>query len=192
MKKLTAPILVFLSLALFGCGKKPTSVPPPTAEAVAAFAEAAFNGEAQLVAEALKAGMPVDQKEVNGNTALMLASFNGQTEAIKILLNAGADINLCDAKGRTALMFAASGPYPSAVKLLLEKGAQINATDAVDHFTALMFAAAEGQSQVADILLEHGADPKRKDKDNDTAAKFARDRKFTALADRLQALIDKP
>ena len=45
---------------------------------------------------------------------------------------------------------------------------------------------------VVDILLEHGADPKMKDKDNDTAANFARNRGFTDLAQKLQALIDKP
>ena len=192
MHKLTALIPVFLSLALYGCEKKPAPVPPPTAEAVAAFAEAAFNGEAQQVAAALKDGMPVDQKEENGNTPLMLASFEGHVETMKILLNAGADVNLCDSKGRTALMFAASGPYPSAVKLLLEKGADIHATDQDEHFTALMFAAAEGLSPVVDILLAAGADPKMKDVDGDTAAKFARDRGFPQLADKLQTLIDKP
>jgi len=55
-----------------------------------------------------------------------------------------------------------------------------------------MFAAAEGLDPVVDILLKHGADPKMKDKDNDTAAKFARDRGFTGLAEKLQALIDAP
>jgi ankyrin repeat protein len=55
-----------------------------------------------------------------------------------------------------------------------------------------MFAAAEGLSPVVDILLEAGADPRLKDKDDDTAASFARQRGFTALADRLQALTEVP
>ncbi|NOU35765.1 MAG: ankyrin repeat domain-containing protein [Kiritimatiellaceae bacterium] len=185
--------LLALSVALSGCKKKPEPVlPPPTAEAIAAFAEAAFNGNTAQVSAALKTGMPVDQVETNGNSALMLASFNGHVETIQVLLDAGAKINLHDGNGRTPLMFAASGPFPAAVKLLLEKGADINATDKVDHFSALMFAAAEGLSPIVDILLEKGADPKLKDKDNDTAASFARKRGFTALADKLQALIDAP
>ena len=196
MHTLRFPALSFfaLSLALCGCEKKPLPAPvlPPTAETIAAFAEAAFNGDAQKVADALKAGMPVDQVETNGNSGLMLASFDGHVETMQALLNAGADINLRDTKGRTALMFASSGPFPAAVKLLLEHGAEVNAVDNVDHFNALMFAAAEGLSPVVDILLEHDADPKMKDKDNDTAASFAKTRGFTALAEKLQALIDAP
>jgi ankyrin repeat protein len=184
--------LLSLSLALSGCEKKIKPVLPPTAEAIAAFATAAFSNNTQQVSVAIKNGMPVDQKDENGNTALMLASFDGHVETMQVLLTAGADINLRDNNGRTALMFAASGPYPAAVRLLLEKGAEINAVDTVEHFSALMFAAAEGLSPVVDILLAHGADPKLKDKDDDTAASFAQKRGFTDLAQKLQALIDKP
>jgi ankyrin repeat protein len=186
-------LLLALSSFLCGCSKKETGLPPPTAEAIAAFAEAAFNGETVQVAEALKNGMPVDQMEENGNTALMLAAFNGHTETMKTLLAAGAEVDLRDTgSNRTALMFAASGPFPAAVRLLLENGADVNAVDGVERFTPLMFAAAEGLSPVVDILLEHGADPAMKDKDDDTAASFAKARGFTALADTLQALIHTP
>jgi len=187
----TLSLLAF-SLVFAGCEKKIKPVLPPTAEAIAAFAGASFSNNTQQVSEAIKKGMPVDQKDENGNTALMLASFDGHIETMQVLIAAGADINLHDSKGRTALMFAASGPYPAAVRLLLEKGAEINAVDDVDHFNALMFAAAEGLSPIVDVLLEHGADPKMKDKDNDTAANFARNRGFTDLAQKLQTLIDTP
>ncbi len=194
MHKLTAPtlLLLALSIALAGCEKKPAPLAPPTAEAIAAFAMAAFSNDTQQISAAIKNGMPVDQKDESGNTALMLSSFDGHIETMQALLTAGADINLRDSNGRTALMFASSGPYPAAVRLLLEKGAEINAVDNVDRFSALMFAAAEGLSPVVDILLEHGADPKLKDKDNDTAASFAKQRGFTDLAQKLQTLIDKP
>jgi len=192
MRKMTVPFLTLLALSIVFCGCKKKSLPPPTAEAVSAFAEAAFNGDAQQVAAALKTGMPVDQVETNGNSALMLASFNGHTNVLHLLMTAKANINLRDSKGRTALMFASSGPFPDAVKLLIEHGAEVNAIDTVDRFSALMFAAGEGLSPVVDILLEKGADPKMKDKDNDTAASFAKQRGFTDLAQKLQQLIDMP
>ena len=195
MRNPAVPLLFLAVLPSFicGCSKKETVIAPPTAEAIAAFAEAAFNGETGQITEALKNGMPVDQMEENGNTALMLAAFNGHSETMKSLLKAGAQIDLRDTgNNRTALMFAASGPFPAAVRLLLENGADVNAVDSVEHFTPLMFAAAEGLSPVVDILLEHGADPAMKDKDGDTAASFARTRGFTALADKLQTLIHTP
>lgn len=181
--------LIALCATLSGC--KPAPVPPPTAAAIAAFTEAAFNGDAARVADALKNDMPVDQVETNGNSALMLASFDGHVETMQVLLDAGADINQRNSMNRTALMFAASGPNPTAVKLLLTNGADIDSIDKDEHFTALMFAAAEGLSPIVDILLEAGADVTLKDKDNDTAASFARQRGFTALADKLQKLINE-
>ncbi len=183
--------LTTLPFLLSSCSQPEEPAAPPSAEAVAAFAEAAFNGETRRVVEALKNGMPVDQTEENGSTALMLAAFNGHVETMQALLDAGAEIDLRDTgNGRTALMFASSGPFPSAVRLLLEKGADVNAVDRIEIFTPLMFAAAEGLSPIVDLLLEYGADPNIQDKDGDTAESFARNRGFIALADKLQSLMN--
>jgi len=171
-------VLVFVG----GCSRE---MQTPSPEAAAEFAEAALNGDAAQVGEALKARMPVDVLDENGNSALMLAAFNGQVEVMRLLIKAGAEIDRRDGNGRTALMFAASGPFPEAVELLLRHGAAVNAVDAVEQFTALMFAAAEGHARVAEVLLQHGADPGLKDKDGDTAATFARQRGHRALAARL-------
>ena len=182
---------VIAAAVIFSGCKKETQTINITPEMISAFAEAAYNGTVEAVAQFLQNGMPVDQTEENGNTALMLAAFNGHIETMKKLIDAGAIIDLRDSNGRTALMFASTGPYPSAVKLLLEHGADVNAADVVEKWTPVMFAAGEGLSPVVDILLQHGADPKMKDKDDDTAADFARGRGFIQLADKLQKLIDK-
>ena len=184
----TQPILIvtLLCALLFGC-KKPA---PPTAQEINAFVENAFNGNTAAVAAALEKGMPVDQKNDVGNSALMSAAFNGHVETLKTLLDAGADVNLRVNNGVTPLM-AACGPYPAAVRLLLENGAEVNATDDIENFTALMYAATEGLSPVVDILLEYGADPSMKDVDGDTAGNFAGNRGFKALADKLHTLETK-
>lgn len=183
-------ILVFLCALITGC-KKAEPLPPPTAEEVTAVVDAALNGNLAAVTAALDKGMPVDQADDFGNSLLMLAAFNGHTDAVKALLDAGADITLRNSEGRTALMFAATGPYPATVRLLLENGAVVNDIDTKEHFTPVMFAAAEGLSPVVDILIEAGADLTMVDVDNDTAANFARQRGFTALADKLQKMVDE-
>jgi len=184
-KTMIVPVLA-LCAALCGCEKK--ELPPATPEAVAAFTDAAYNGKNLPVATALASGVPVDQPDKDGNSPLMLAAYNGHTETIQILLNAGADITLRDSNGRTALMFASTGPFPASVRLLLENGAEINAADSVENFTPLMFAASEGLSPIVDILLDAGADPSMKDVDGDTAADFAKQRGFPALAAKLDSL----
>lgn len=191
MRIVIASLISAFCFAIAGCDKKAEPLPPPTAEDIAAVTEAAFVGNLAAVHAALENGLPVDQTDESGNTLLMLAAFNGHDETVAALLAAGADIALRNSEGRTALMFASTGPFPSTVRILLEAGAEVNATDNVEHFTPIMFAAGEGHSPVVDILLEAGADPAMKDVDGDTAATFARQRGFTALADKIQKLIDQ-
>lgn len=191
MYKKTILILSVLCSLLAGCKKEAEPLPPPTAEEIAAVIDTILNGNLSALNAALETGMPVDQKDEYGNSLLMLAAFNGHTDLAKTLLDAGADVSLCNTNGRTALMFASTGPFPATVRLLLEYGSEVNAVDSEEHFTPVMFAAAEGLSPVVDILLEAGADLSMKDIDGDTAASFARTRGFTALADKLQKLIDE-
>ena len=77
------------------------------------------------------------------------------------------------------------------VCLLLENDAEVNAVDRKEHFSPVMFATAEGLSPIVDLLLEAGANPSMKDVDGDTAAVFARQRGFNALAEKRQNLIDE-
>jgi uncharacterized protein len=188
--RILSVFMIFSLCFVSGCGKKAEPLPPPTEEEVSAFVEAALNGNTAAVSAALDKGMPVDLKDANGNTALMAAAFEGHHETMQVLMDADADVNLRVNNGVTPLM-AACGPYPQAVRLLLENGAEVNATDDIENFTALMYASVEGLSPVVDILLEHGADPSMKDVDGDTAADFARQRDFAALAGKLQALESK-
>ncbi len=191
MRTITALTLLALSSLFFGC--KPEPLPPPTAEAVTAFMQAATEGNASQIRAALETGMPANQIDENQNSALILASYNGQVEAMQALLTAHADINQPCSQGITALMMAC-GPapdgFPDAVRLLIKNGAEVNTTDQIESFTALMYAAVEGLSSVTDLLLAAGADPSMKDVDGDTAATFARNSGFPPLADKLQAAID--
>jgi len=134
---------------------------------------AALSGDFQTVNESIEQGIPVDDTDELGRTALMFAAFNGHNEVIDLLIEHGAEVDLENDEGRTSLMFAASGPFSETVSLLLENGADVNRSDSVEEWTPLMYAAAEGNSEVVELLLEHGANPRAEDIDGETAADFA-------------------
>jgi ankyrin repeat protein len=162
----------------------PASTLPAIPEAQ--FIEAALEGKLKIIQQALQAGTPVDALGEGDRTALMLSAFNGHTAIVKALIGAGASVHATDAIKRTALMYASTGPNPDTVQVLLSAGAEVNAIDGHEDWTSLMFAAAEGHQQVVDLLLANKANPTLKDADGDSAAAFARQRGFTALAQHLE------
>lgn len=157
---------------------------------VAVFMEAALNGDAIKIGNALKAGTDCNILDEENRTPLMLAAFNGHTKVVSLLLDAGARVNHRESMNRTALMFAATGPNIDTVKLLLEHKADVNLIDGGEHWTALMFAAAEGHEEIVRLLLKHGADPKLTDTDGDTAQSFAANNGHLAISKLLKAAMD--
>jgi uncharacterized protein len=135
--------------------------------------QAALNGDAGSIMEAIKNGYDVNATDEEQHTALMMAAYNGHLEIVKMLLDNGATADAHDNQQRTALMYASTGPFNESVKLLLEAGADPNLVDNDEHFTALMFAAAEGQKEVVTTLLKHGADKSMVDEDGESAYDFA-------------------
>jgi len=154
------------------------------------FMEAALNGDAIKIGNALKAGTDCNIVDEENRTALMLAAFNGHTKVVSLLLDASARVNNRESMNRTALMFAATGPNIDTVKLLLEHKADVNLVDGGEHWTALMFAAAEGHEEIVRLLLKHGADPKLTDTDGDTAQSFAENNGHLAISKLLKAAMD--
>lgn len=63
-------------------------------------------GDIEEVQVALTAGAPVDGKDSNGSTALMMAAANGHVAVLHDLLSAGADINAANDTKNTALHWA--------------------------------------------------------------------------------------
>lgn len=96
------------------------------------------------------------QKELTGNSDLMIAAATGDTSAAKQLIAAGADVNVRNRHGSTALMGAAAGGHVEIVKQLLAKKAAIDA-QGEQGATALMFAARNGHLPVVETLLKNGA-----------------------------------
>lgn len=75
-------------------------------ELIDIFFAASKTGNNDVIHEFLKHGFPVDARNIDGYTPLMMAAYYGQQETVTRLLAAGADRCARDKKGNTALMGA--------------------------------------------------------------------------------------
>lgn len=104
----------------------------------------------------LEAKVPIDAKNKDGQTALMLAAREGQDDSVDWLIEHGAKVNERSALGWTPLMLAAYNGQNFAVTSLLRANPDLTVKDA-DGWDALMLALSEGRGGVAGKLIEAGA-----------------------------------
>ncbi|RJY07421.1 ankyrin repeat domain-containing protein [Parashewanella spongiae] len=78
----------------------------------------ARTGNVDVLSYFLEAGFPVDQRNAQSYTALMVSAYNGQEPAIETLLQYGANACLQDKRGNTAIMGAIIKAEFSIVKKL--------------------------------------------------------------------------
>jgi ankyrin repeat protein len=136
---------------------------------------AARSGLPDVVRMLLARGVQVDQRNKNGETALIVAFYGGRADrgCTQALLGAGADVNARDNEGQTALIWAARRIVDvELIRLLLAAGASVNARDK-DGRTALMYAAQADYFDAVIVLLGAHADASLKSKDGLNALMIA-------------------
>eukprot|EP00983_Pelagomonas_calceolata_P120828 1160741-Pelagomonas_calceolata.AAC.15 len=74
----------------------------------------------------LRLGAVVNQRDVDGWTALHFAALAGWVEGTKMLLEHKADANVCTWCDCTPILFAVKNSHADVVRVLLEYGAQLN------------------------------------------------------------------
>ncbi|MEZ9535336.1 ankyrin repeat domain-containing protein [Vibrio lentus] len=73
---------------------------------VGLFFDAARIGNNEVIDAFVSQGFPVDQRNNQSYTALMVAAYQGNRETVELLLDSGANACLQDKRGNTALMGA--------------------------------------------------------------------------------------
>ncbi|PKF50532.1 ankyrin repeat domain-containing protein [Enterovibrio nigricans] len=73
---------------------------------VGLFFDAARMGNTEVLDTFVSQGFPIDQRNNQSYTALMVAAYQGNREAVRLLLDSGANACLQDKRGNTALMGA--------------------------------------------------------------------------------------
>lgn len=86
---------------------------------------AAGIGNEEKVIELLEQGAPLNIKNSDGFTALLLALRNGHTEAAKLLIKSGANVDAKDPEGSTPLYSAIKKMMPEVALALIERSAAL-------------------------------------------------------------------
>ena len=118
-------------------------------EVIDIFFAAARTGNSEVINEFLKHGFPVDVRNKDGYTPLMMASYYGHQDIVTSLLKKGADRCLRDNKGNTALMGAIFKLEWSIAKQLKNVDCDVNANKT-------------GQKTVAEFVKVIGQEEKYK------------------------------
>ncbi|KXV55846.1 ankyrin [Acetobacter tropicalis] len=147
----------------------------------ALFINAAREGDSELLANFLEAGMDPNLRAEKGYTPLILAAYNGNIDAVSTLLKGGAKPDLQDEKGATALAGVAFKGNLAIARLLLEAGAGVDVPNSVGR-TPLMFAVMFGRDDMAKLLLKAGANATRRDGEGLNAQDLAHRQGNTGLA----------
>jgi ankyrin repeat protein len=129
--------------------------------------DALRDGNLAAVRQLVKSGAPVNAVDDFDSSALMYAALYADVTTVQLLLEKGADPNHADKAGATALMWAI--PDEAKCRVLIARGARVNAVSEATGRTPVLIAAGRpGASGIVRMLLDKGADPKARDKNNET------------------------
>lgn len=144
---------------------------------------AANGGHVRTVEAILPYRPNVSQRNLAGDSALMMAVLRGHEEVVEILLKAGAEVNH---DGWTPMMYAAFEGRLNLVERFLASGADVNRL-APNQSNALMFAARNGHIDVVRRLLQTDVDLHQQNDRGFTADTWARSNGNTDIADLIEA-----
>ena len=153
-------------------GNMHTTDVPEASPLSEAMLRAAKDGNMSMVSLLIAKGAPVDIKDQQGDTPLLLAAGKGHEIVVKCLLEKGAKVNSRDRSDETPLHIAAGKGHVIVVKYLLEGGAEVNSKDSWGG-TSLHIAALNGHEMVVKYLLEGGAEVNSKDRSDQTPLHIA-------------------
>ena len=133
------------------------------------FFRAAADRDVLAVNGFISAGININARDGNDDTALTASSIRGDAKVVEALLRGGADVNAKGRKGLTALLLALSEKHGSVADLLLAQQHLDLKAQAPDGMNALMQAVWRQQERAVQTLLTRGADVNHQDKDGDAA-----------------------
>jgi len=118
---------------------------------------ASCGGHLELVQWLCSQGCSLQQRTIDGDTALLLACYCGHAHLVEWIIANGGTLSQRNNSGLTPLISAANGGHPAVVDILLQHGANIDETDN-DGYSAVLLSARRGYLPTVQWLAVHGAD----------------------------------
>ena len=146
---LALPLAAVLSLPLITAAMTP---PAPTHPAAGALLRAAREGDLPAVKQALAAGAPLESRDADGRTLLLLATHGHHLPVVCWLIGRGADVNAQDRQRDSAFLLAGPRGYTEIVRAALRAGARLVITNRYGG-TALIPACERGHVETVRVLL---------------------------------------
>lgn len=147
-----AGLAIALLCVLAGPGKtqeQPTMNGHPDGER---FLRAAASDDAASLQRLLTAGVPVDLRDQQGRTALLIAAYQDAQGAAKLLIAAGADVNAMDRQDDSPFLYAGAEGRLAILRMTLGAGADLASVNRYGG-TALIPAAHHGHVETVRELL---------------------------------------
>ncbi|MCH8043372.1 MAG: ankyrin repeat domain-containing protein [Planctomycetes bacterium] len=138
----------------------------------APLADAAEKKDVATVRSLLKRRVDVNQRQVDGMTALHWAAYHDDLATTQLLIDAGADVKAANRYGVTPLSLACTNGNAAMVDLMLKAGADPN-TALRGGETVLMTAARTGKLGPVKSLLARGAKVNAREWKRQTALMWA-------------------
>lgn len=99
----------------------------------------AREGRTAELVEFFEHGLPIDVRDPEGNTTLMLAAYRGHTETVRELIGLGADVDLRNDRDQSPIAGALFKGEVEVVVLLRDAGADLDAGTPTAREAAGMF-----------------------------------------------------
>ncbi|CAF1146844.1 unnamed protein product [Adineta ricciae] len=153
---------------------RPTTAGPPDRALNQKFHVAALTGNLDVLQELVtKARIPIDCRDRENSTALLLSCARGHYSCAEYLLANGADPNARRLTGASPLYFASSYHHTRIVELLLNKHKAVVDLSTFDGSAPLHVACENGFADIVQLLISAQANVNAKMNDGTTAVMLA-------------------
>lgn len=98
-----------------------------TAKVIALALDLARQGQREELLEFVDHGLPIDVRDAQGNTLVMLAAYHGHPQTVQALIERGADVDLRNARDQSPIAGAIFKGEDQVVALLRGAGADLDA-----------------------------------------------------------------